>query len=88
VTSKKPEWLLWFLGSALFANVVAFFGVNYFDQSRMAWYALIGMICASAAPILNEGLTSNSAKLVVRVQVADGPHDAEKAPYAKLERNK
>lgn len=51
--SRKQEWFLWFLGAALFANVVAFFGVNYFDQSRMAWFALISMICARTAPCVN-----------------------------------
>jgi hypothetical protein len=44
--TRKEEWLFWFLGAAVFANVVAFFGVNYFDQSRMAWFSLISMICA------------------------------------------
>jgi hypothetical protein len=55
-TNKNQEWLIWLLGAALFANVVAFLGVNYFDQSRMAWFALIAMICACTAPILKPGL--------------------------------
>ncbi len=41
------EWLLWLLGSALFANVVAFFGISYFDQTRVAWFALLAMISAA-----------------------------------------
>jgi hypothetical protein len=53
IKNRKQEWFLWFLGAALFANVVAFFGVNYFDQSKMAWFALISMICASTVPVLN-----------------------------------
>lgn len=51
---KAREWTLWLLGAALFANVVAFFGVNYFDQSRMLWFLLIAMISAVTAPILQE----------------------------------
>jgi hypothetical protein len=50
---KKQEWFIWLLGAALFANVVAFFGVNYFDQSRIAWFALVSMICACTMPLLN-----------------------------------
>jgi hypothetical protein len=46
------EWMLWCLGSALFANVVGFFGVNYFDQSRIWWFILLAMISAMASPIL------------------------------------
>jgi hypothetical protein len=49
---KGKEWMLWCLGSAMFANVVAFFGVNYFDQSRIWWFILLAMISAIAAPML------------------------------------
>ena len=36
--------LTWVLGTALFANVVAYFGIVYFDQAIVAWYALLVMI--------------------------------------------
>jgi hypothetical protein len=49
---KDQEWMLWCLGSAMFANVVGFFGVNYFDQSRVWWFILLAMISAIASPIL------------------------------------
>jgi hypothetical protein len=49
---KDKEWMLWCLGSALFATVVGFFGVNYFDQSRVSWFILLAMISAITAPIL------------------------------------
>jgi hypothetical protein len=46
---RKQEWFLWFLGSALFANAVAFVGISYYDQTQVAWYALLAFICAAAA---------------------------------------
>jgi hypothetical protein len=46
------EWILWFLGCALFAETVGFFGVNLFDQSHMGWFLLIAMVCAVTSPIL------------------------------------
>ena len=46
---KKMALLAWALGSALFANVVAFFGIAYFDQTTVAWYALLAMISAAIA---------------------------------------
>jgi hypothetical protein len=49
---KDQEWMLWCLGSAMFANVVGFFGVNYFDQSRVWWFILLAMISAIASPIV------------------------------------
>jgi hypothetical protein len=49
---KATEWLLWLLGASLFANIVGFFGANYFDQSKVVWFMLLAMIMAVTAPIL------------------------------------
>ena len=49
---RTNERLIWALGAALFANVVAFFGISYYDQTMVAWYLLLAMIpsaCASVA---------------------------------------
>jgi len=48
------ERFLWFLGAALFVNVVAFFGISYFDQTRVAWFALLAMISAGTAKALTD----------------------------------
>jgi hypothetical protein len=46
----KPRTLfIWALGSALFANVVAFFGISYFDQTMVAWYFLLAAISVGTA---------------------------------------
>ncbi len=44
---RKRELFIWAMGSSLFANVVAFFGIGYFDQTIVAWYALMAMISAA-----------------------------------------
>lgn len=44
------EWMFWIVGSTLFANVVAFFGVNYFDQSRMCLFLFLAIISALTSP--------------------------------------
>ena len=49
---RVKEWFIWCIGSTLFAHVVSFFGVNYFDQSRFAWFALLAIVSATTAPIL------------------------------------
>jgi hypothetical protein len=46
-SDPRSEWFLWLLGAALFANVIAFFGISYFDQTRVAWFALLAMISAA-----------------------------------------
>jgi hypothetical protein len=45
----RSEAFLWALGVALFSNVVAFFGISYFDQTMIAWYALLAIIPVAAA---------------------------------------
>ena len=91
--NKKQEWLFWFLGSAIFANVVAFFGVNYFDQSRIAWFALLAMVCACTTPVLNQGI---SVKLAMGLGdqlsgatslVVDSGPDTEIEPAGSTRRN-
>ena len=49
---RSKEWYFWLLGCALFSHVIGFFGISYFDQSRMTWFALLVMIVAATAPVL------------------------------------
>ena len=48
---RRHEWFLWCLGAAMFAHVVVYFGIGYFDQMQFAWYALLAMISAAASGI-------------------------------------
>jgi hypothetical protein len=38
------ERLLWAMGATLFANLVAFFGIIYYDQSNIMWLSFLAMI--------------------------------------------
>jgi hypothetical protein len=42
--NRGQEWLLWCLGSALFATVVAHFGINYMAQLIMGFFPLVACI--------------------------------------------
>ena len=42
--NRKQEWLFWCLGSSLFANVVAHFGINYMAQMMMTLFPLLACI--------------------------------------------
>jgi hypothetical protein len=44
---RRQEWLLWCLGSDLFATVVTHFGINYVGQLLMSLYALFAFICVA-----------------------------------------
>jgi hypothetical protein len=53
VEGDRPrEWYFWLLGATVFSHVVGFFGISYFDQTRMSWFALLVMVVASTAPVL------------------------------------
>lgn len=67
--SRKQEWLFWLLGAAFFAHLTAFFGVNYFDQCRMTWFALISMICACTLPALSRNAVAVPSKVVMHVNL-------------------
>ena len=51
VGDRRRELLIWALGGSLVANVVAFFGIDYFDQTIVAWYSLLAMIPVTAYTI-------------------------------------
>ncbi len=42
--NKRQELFMWAMGAALFAHAVAFFGIGYWDQTIVLWYALLAMI--------------------------------------------
>lgn len=56
---RNQEYLLWFLGVALFAHLTAFFGISYWDQSESSWFALLAMISACTTPIGENGAGSH-----------------------------
>jgi hypothetical protein len=51
----KEEWYFWLLGAALFSTIVGFIGVNYFDQTKFLWFALLAIISTATAPLLQPG---------------------------------
>ena len=48
---RNEEWLLWCLGAAVFAHVVAYFGIGYFDQMQVAWFVLLAIVSAETTSI-------------------------------------
>jgi hypothetical protein len=48
---RQREWFLWTLGAVLFANVMAFFGANYYDQTKIWWFAFLAMVSAATASL-------------------------------------
>ena len=49
-TDLRQAWCMWALGAMIFAHVVAFFGADYFDQTRFWWFTSLAMISAATGP--------------------------------------
>jgi hypothetical protein len=43
---------MWFLGISLFAHVVSYFGISYFDNVKNYWCAFLAIVAAATAPLL------------------------------------
>jgi hypothetical protein len=59
---RAAERRMWAFGAALFSNAVAYFGITYFDQTIIAWYALLAMI--GAAALVSSGESSTQLETV------------------------
>jgi hypothetical protein len=49
-SDTRRAWFLWLLGVTLFANMVAFMGISYFDQTQVYWYLLLAIVVAATVP--------------------------------------
>jgi hypothetical protein len=57
------DWLFWLLGASLFAHIIAFFGIFYFDQTRVAWFALLAMVSAATSMPFARPMNTVSSRL-------------------------
>jgi hypothetical protein len=50
-SSRDPQKsrMAWTLGATLVAHLVAFVGISYYDQTIVAWYLLLAMVCTVTA---------------------------------------
>ena len=44
---KQYQWMLWSVGACLFAHVVSFFGVAYFDQNIVNWLLVLALVASA-----------------------------------------
>lgn len=57
---------LWSLGASLFACVVAFFGIAFFDQTAVAWYALLAMVAVSTPLPMVQSRSAGRLQLAIQ----------------------
>ncbi len=47
---RQNEFFVWAIGCSFFANVIAFFGVSYWDQTIIGWYLVLAIVAAVTLP--------------------------------------
>ena len=63
--NPRQEWLVWALGAVLFAHILCYIGVSYFDQTVVWWFATLAAIVAAGT---FRGKLPYSLKVVARQQ--------------------
>jgi len=76
--NRNEEWLMWLLGTGVFAYIVSFFGINFASQEHLAWSVLIAMICAATAkaPQVKQRLAAKVAVVDQSANYSLLPQDA------------
>jgi len=75
VSGSPEEWIPWLLGATLFAHTVAFFGVQYYDQVRMAWFATLAMISACTVAVAQSRTASKPGRTASPLYLGEVPAD-------------
>jgi hypothetical protein len=87
--NEKLALLTWALGASLFANLIAFIGIDYFDQTMVAWYAVLALICAVTSPPVRVGAEKSTVAVakpgfLLKPSLASGSmRDLRSAPRMK-----
>jgi hypothetical protein len=77
--NRQKEWFFWILGATLFSHVVGFFGISYFDQTRVSWFALLAIIVTATAPYIVKVPVKHFVRAPLR-----NPKPAYAPSFAKL----
>ena len=76
---RNREWYFWILGATLFSHLVGFFGISYFDQTRVSWFALLVIIVTATAPYIVKVPVKHFARPPLR-----HPKPAYSSSFARL----
>jgi hypothetical protein len=50
-SNRGREWQFWLLGVTMFSQILAYMGIDYFDQSKFVWYTLLAIIPAATTGV-------------------------------------
>jgi hypothetical protein len=61
----RQEWFFWCIGSALFVHLIAFIGIDYFDQIRVWWFIFLAIVAAATSEPASQGLSPEMVEVSV-----------------------
>src|SRR5271157_4474639 len=70
---RKQEWFFWSLCAIMVAHVFAFFGVSYWDQMAIWWWAFLAMVSAATASLQTAPFRVESADAKYGAMIEPGP---------------
>lgn len=73
---KKLEFFIWAIGASLFANVVAFMGIGYFDQTIVPWYMVLAILSAMTMMVWSRQPSAATADAKAKEELAPAPVQA------------
>jgi hypothetical protein len=53
---RSGEWVRWCLGASMFAHLVVFIGIDYFDQTEFAWITLVVIVSMITSEVKRPGM--------------------------------
>lgn len=61
--NRAKEWQMWLLGVMIFTQILAFMGIDYFDQTKFLWFCLLAIVPAATMQLRSS--TSKEKQCVV-----------------------
>lgn len=84
----KEQWLLWCLGATMLAHIFAYFGVAYWDQTQIWWFAFLAMVSAMTVPALAAAAAKPASPARVAVTAPEVQELAPPTPAGVLFRER
>jgi hypothetical protein len=80
---RQQQWLIWLFAAALFAQAMAYFGIDYFDQSKYVWYLLLVMLGTTTAAAISSSVRKTKPAKVAAVEPDTMPALVEPAAIGR-----
>ena len=78
----KQQWLFWCLGAVMLSHIFAYFGVAYWDQTQIWWFAFLAMISAATLQAATPSLKPSAVPVRAAIPLPELEEPAEETQAA------